>query len=157
MQKKSAHKLFTPHRRSALRAAFWKGILVRTSRKWFKRISMHTRWIATSETSTKPVDIEIKLVTYAAGRIYHLRSAHIPPKREAGGFPAHWQVIMETRCISAWVWGLVDFFGSVELVDYSWYVIIKILWRFQRLPVLVHLTVLAVCNIVVVKWTTFTT
>lgn len=37
----------------------------------------------------KPLDTEIKLVTYATGRIYHLSSAHIPPKGEAGGFPAH--------------------------------------------------------------------
>lgn len=53
VQKKSAHKLFRPCLRSALRAAFWEGILGRTSRKWFKRISMHACSIATSETSPK--------------------------------------------------------------------------------------------------------
>lgn len=33
------------------------------------------------------MDIEIKLVPYATGHTYHLRSAHIPPECEAGGIP----------------------------------------------------------------------
>lgn len=37
----------------------------------------------------KPLDTDIKLVTYGIGRMYHLSSAHTPPKGEAGGFPAH--------------------------------------------------------------------
>jgi len=59
--------------------------------------------------------------------------------------------MMETPRVFVWVGGVVDFFGSVWLVDFTVCVIIKTLRRFPSLTVLVHLTALTVCNILAVK------